>query len=135
MNVWSGGNYSHNTSGISSASDGLVTVSSDWASKGDESFLWEASTSQIKDLVRVSTDILEAGTWTLTMDVLNLSSAFVISFFSSTENQVRVTVPASNNVTNIELSITLTTEEFLSCRIVTSDAAKFLCDNVSIVNQ
>ena len=135
MNVWGGGSYSHNTEGTSSASSGLVTVSTDWSIKGDESFLWESSESQIKDLVRLSSDLFESGTWTLKMDVLNLSSSFSICLFNNTENQVRVTVPESNDVTHVELSLEVGETNFLSCRVISTNPAKFHCDNISMVHQ
>ena len=132
MNLWSGGAYLHNITDIYNNTSREVSVSNDWSSKGDESFLWE-STSTVTDLFRITNSY--TGNYILKMDVYNPTSEVTIIFFNRTDNQSRVTVPKSNEVTQIQLSLKVVTTSYLSCRInIPQDSvSKFYCDNISIM--
>ena len=132
MNLWSGGAYLHNTTGIYNSTSREVSVSNDWSSKGDESFLWE-STSTVADLFRITNSY--TGNYILKMDVYNPTSDVTVIFFNNTDNQSRVTVPKSNGVTPIQISLQIVESAYISCRIniPENSVSKFYCDNISIM--
>lgn len=132
MNLWSGGDYLHNTTGIISSPNRDVSISSDWSSQGDESFLWE-SDSTITDLFRLSAGSYDEGTYILKMDVYSPTVSVNIIFFNSSNIQSRVTVPKSDEVTPVELTLTPNNTSYLSCRVSVSDGTKFYCDNIHII--
>ena len=63
MNVWSGGDYSNNTTGLYSSPNITTSVSSDWSSIGDKSFLVEITGDVIGDLVRLSAGSYTSGAY------------------------------------------------------------------------
>ena len=132
MNIWSGGDYSNNTTGLFSSSNITTSVSSDWASIGDKSFLAEITGEVIGDLVRLSAGTFDSGTYLLKMDVYNLADSFKISFFNGSDNYQRVTIPASTEVTQVSITLTANNEGYLSIRLSTTTGGKFYFDNISI---
>ena len=131
MNVWSGGAYSQNTSGLFSGQNITNTVSSDWSSKGDNSFLSVTSETS-GTLVRLSAGSFDSGSYLLTMDVYNVGPSFKISFFGSSDNNQKVTIPESNEVTHVELTLTADNSNYLDIRVAATDGAKFYWDHASI---
>ena len=135
-NLWSGGNYSHNTSGIFGNMSEYVTVSSDWSSIGNESFLVNFTSTDI-DLIRVSNSSsnLDAGDYVLKMDILNLGPSFNIQFFNGTNNHTTISIPESTDVTHVELTLTLDTNySYLSCRVRNTTNVKFYWDNIKMLH-
>ena len=136
MNVWSGGDYSHNTTGLYSSDVITKEVSSDWSIKGNESFLCNKVSDSLSDLIRIASTSFENGeSYTLKMKVLNLSSSsFNVIFFNGSSNQVNVSVPASNDVVPVELTLSeVSTETYLACRLG-SATPKFYCDDLTIIH-
>ena len=132
MNVWSGGDYSNNTNGLFSSSNITTSVSSDWASIGDKSFLAVVTGEVIADLLRLGAGTFDSGTYLLKMDVYNLADSFKISLFNGSDNYQRVTIPASTEVTQVEITLTADNAGYLSIRSSTTNGAKFYFDNISI---
>lgn len=133
MNLWSGGDYLHDTTGVFSSSNREISVSSDWSSKGNESFLWE-SDSTVTDLFRIPAGSYDEGTYILKMDVYSPTVSVNIIFFNSSDIQSRVTVPKSDEITPVELTLTPNNTNYLSCRVSASNGTKFYCDNICIVS-
>ncbi len=133
-NVWSGGDYTHDTTGFYNSPSITKSVSSDWSSVGDESILIEITGEVIADILRLSAGSFELGSYILKMDVYNLGPSFRMSFFHTSSNYQRVTIPESDEVTPVELTLTPDNiEAYLSCRVSTTGGAKFYCDNISII--
>ena len=133
VNVWSGGQYSQNTTGLYVNSTLTYSVSSDWSSIGDESFLVEATGDVLVDLIRLAAGSFELGSYTLKMDVYNIGPSFKVSFFHTSSNYQRVTIPESDEVTPVEITLTPdSSEAYLSCRVSNSNGVKFYCDNIRI---
>ena len=133
FNLWSGGEQLHNTTGIYNSASRTVSVSSDWSSKGNESFYVENPSANITDLIRLSSGNFEIGQYTLKLKVLNQESSINISLFNSTDVKSSVVVPASEEPTDIALTLEVpSTEGYLSCRINSPDDTSFYCDEISL---
>ncbi len=132
-NVWSAGEYSNDTTGFYSSQNRTLTVSPDWCSIGDKSLLVVGTDVSATDLVRLSAGTYESGNYVLKMDVYNIGDDVVVILFNGSTNSQRVTVPQSDEVTPIELTLTADNEGYLSIRIGSITNCKFYCDNISII--
>ena len=134
LNVWNGGEYLNNTTGFFSSTHIDLTVSSDWSSKGDKSLLVAGVDDNGGDLVRLGAGTYESRTYILKMDIYNPSGeGFNVSFFNSSTNYQKVTIPQSDEVTHVELTLTPDTTGYLSIRISATSNTNFYCDNISII--
>ena len=134
LNLWSAGDYLHNTSGCGNSSLFNLSVSNDWSTQGDESFLCECVGSGYPDLIRLPVGSYESGDYALKCNIYNPTQEFAISFFNGTL-QSRITIPKSEEITRVTATLPgVDNTNYLSIRLICNTGDKFYIDDVSITH-
>ena len=134
MNLWSGGDYLGNTSGTYNSQSLDISISSDWSSNEDMSFLCQSQGEILGDIFRLPVESYENGDYILKLKIYNPTSDMAVIFFNSGTNNARVSVPKSDEPTPVQLSLTANNEGYLSCRVSSSGPALFYFDEVAILS-
>lgn len=133
-NVWAGGEYSNNTSGLSTVAD-WVTVSSDFSANGDKSFKvdFQSSTFNTFEISRTSVEADE--TYSASFKILNNSGKSITLRLLHIEQsqQTETVIPSSDTVQTITSTVNTSDSGTLSFRLVSANLLTFYIDDLNLV--
>ena len=134
-NVWAGTDYLNNTSGFNKNTMNKIEVSNTFSSIGENSLKVISTDNTSKNVRIVEIEGCQSGeTYTIILDIINKtsSSAKLRLYQNEGPYYQEVSIPISDNLQTITLSLSMTRNSNLRAMVLLSESCYVYLDNIQL---